>query len=146
MVHIEMGPAVAASRSTEIRDPIPGTWSPGDEPGDLVKRKKSYCTCSYVVNKSSPPCSTEGRQDNRGQGQARGQDNVRTVLGHVLTLSYVIKRSQPTFHTGAASRQCSPFSIARFVFERKSHPQKGIKPCPSLILALSESVLSRSAQ
>ena len=149
----------------------------------------------------------EGRQDNRGQGHARGQDNVRTVLGvlgHVLTLSYVIKRnhdkrkrekmfnldfamadfviilpilswnranwrrpwdrqrrprhrrslcvvssdpprSQFTFHTRAASRQCSPFSIARFVFERKSHLQKGIKPCPSLILALSEFVLSRSA-
>ena len=35
----------------------------------------------------------EERQDNRGQGHARGQDNVRTVLAHVLTLSYVIKRS-----------------------------------------------------
>ena len=39
-----------------------------------------------------------------------------------------------------------PFSIARFVFERKSHPQKGIKPCPSLILALSEFVLALSCQ
>jgi hypothetical protein len=26
-------------------------------------------------------------------------------------------RFQPTFHTGAASRQCSAFSIAQFVFD-----------------------------
>ena len=42
----------------------------------------------------------EGRQDNRGQGHARGQDNVRTVLGHVLTLSYVIKRSHDKLKRG----------------------------------------------
>ena len=42
----------------------------------------------------------EGRQDNQGQGQARGQDNVRTVLGHVLTLSYVIKRSHDKLKKG----------------------------------------------
>jgi len=28
-------------------------------------------------------------------------------------------RSQPTFHTGAASRQCSAFSIAQFVLKEK---------------------------
>ena len=44
MVHIEMGPAAAASSSTEMLDPIPGTWSPGDEPGDRSQTGQSYCT------------------------------------------------------------------------------------------------------
>ena len=50
-VHVEMGPAVAASRSTKILDSIPGTWSPGDEPGDPVKRKKSYYFQSTMFTK-----------------------------------------------------------------------------------------------
>ena len=51
VVHDERDPAVDSSRKfdrTEL-DPIPRTWSPGDEPGDPVNGK-SYHT-------SSPPCS-----------------------------------------------------------------------------------------
>jgi hypothetical protein len=33
-------------------------------------------------------------------------------------------RSQPTFHTGAASSQCSPFSIAQFVLKEKVIPKR----------------------
>ena len=41
-------------------------------------------------------------------------------------------RSQHTFHTGAASRQCSPFSIAQFVLKEKVIAKfVGIRPCPS---------------
>ena len=49
MVHIEMAAAVESFGSTEMLDSIPGTWSPGDEPGDPAG-EKSYHT-------SSPPCS-----------------------------------------------------------------------------------------
>ena len=40
----------AAANSTEMLDPIPGTWSPGNDPADPGQSKKSYHT-------SSPPCS-----------------------------------------------------------------------------------------
>ena len=40
MVHIERAPAEDSSSSTEMLDPILGTWSPGDEPRDPVQRKK----------------------------------------------------------------------------------------------------------
>ena len=54
------------------------------------------CTIQHTAHHTNP----EGRQDNRGQGHARGQDNVRTVLGHVLTLSYIIKRSHDKLKRG----------------------------------------------
>ena len=55
MVHGERDPAVESFGSIVMRDPIPGTWSPGDEPGGPSITKKSYCT-------SSPPCSQNIRQ------------------------------------------------------------------------------------
>ena len=41
MVHDERDPAVESFDSTVMLDPIPGTWSPGDEPGDPVSRTKA---------------------------------------------------------------------------------------------------------
>ena len=43
MVHIEMAAAVETFGSTVqvMQDPIPGTWSPGDEPGDPDYRKEA---------------------------------------------------------------------------------------------------------
>ena len=63
-----MGPAMA-SRSTEILDPIPGTWSPRDEPGDPVKRKKAtilpvhhvLCSLSFFLGTMSRDIGTVSR-------------------------------------------------------------------------------------
>ena len=51
IVHLinERDPAVDSSSLTEMLDPIPGTWLPGDEPGDPAS-EKSYRT-------PIPPCS-----------------------------------------------------------------------------------------
>ena len=43
-----------------------------------------------IINSGLHP---EGGRDTQDNGQAPLQDKCRTVLGHVLTLSYVIKRS-----------------------------------------------------
>ena len=40
MVHDERDPAMESSSSTEMLNPIPGTWSLGDEPGDPAHEKK----------------------------------------------------------------------------------------------------------
>ena len=40
MVHDERDRTVHPFDSTVMLDPIPGTWSPGDEPGDPVYQKK----------------------------------------------------------------------------------------------------------
>ena len=43
---------------------------------------------------------------------------LETNMAAALTvMSSDPPRSQPTFHTGAASRQCSAFFIAQFVFD-----------------------------
>ena len=48
----------------------------------------------FVVHHLVSKVDAEGRQDTQDMRQVWGQDNLRTVLDHVLTLSYVLKREQ----------------------------------------------------
>ena len=57
-----------------------------------------------------------------GNKQISQEDNspealLTNMAAALIVMSSVPPRSPHTFHTGAASRQCSAFSIAQFVFD-----------------------------
>ena len=72
----------------------------------LESVKTSFSSSLTEVGLFTEPLLIPGQRggrttEDRGMlGHARGQDNARTVLGHVLTLSYVIKRSHDKLKRG----------------------------------------------